>query len=253
MLGHSKTGRRYDWRRQLPDFRDRTANLPVVQGVPPASDLRSGFGPVYDQGDIGSCTANALCGLIGFVERKFPLAAGYVDPSRMYQYWQERVIDGDPQQDAGSSLRTACRAAAQGYCPEALWPYRGDLLFQSPSSRAVGAAGSHRVTAYLRIPQTIEALTASLHVGNPVAFGFSVFSEFESPQVAASGIVPMPQASEQMIGGHAVVLCGYDGKSFIVRNSWGSAWGRDGYFLMPAEYVLNPGLASDFWTVTKEI
>ena len=69
--------------------------------------------------------------------------------------------------------------------------------------------------------------------------------------VAASGFAPMPGPNEQFLGGHAVMLVGYDDSqtAFIVRNSWGSSWGQAGYFTLPYEYVCDPNLASDFWTV----
>ena len=62
----------------------------------------------------------------------------------------------------------------------------------------------------------------------------------------------MPQPSESNLGGHCVMIVGYQDstKQFIVRNSWGSSWGLSGYFYLPYEYI-DPAnnLASDFWTL----
>jgi C1A family cysteine protease len=87
--------------------------------------------------------------------------------------------------------------------------------------------------------------------GFPFVFGFTVYDSFESEAVAQSGEVSMPASGESVAGGHCVVAVGYDEtkRVFIVRNSWGSDWGLNGYCLMPFEYLLNPQLAGDFWTV----
>jgi C1A family cysteine protease len=78
-----------------------------------------------------------------------------------------------------------------------------------------------------------------------------VYDSFETPEVAQTGIVPMPKDTERMLGGHAVMAVGYDEKKqyFFVRNSWGEAWGDRGYFYMPYAYLQNKYLSSDFWTI----
>jgi C1A family cysteine protease len=87
--------------------------------------------------------------------------------------------------------------------------------------------------------------------GYPFVFGFTVYQSFESAAVAQTGIVPMPAPGEQVLGGHCVLAVGYDDnqRRFIVRNSWGPSWGVAGYCTMPYEYLINPNLASDFWTL----
>jgi C1A family cysteine protease len=87
--------------------------------------------------------------------------------------------------------------------------------------------------------------------GFPFVFGFTVYDSFEGAQVAQTGVVPMPQPGENVVGGHCVVAVGYDSvkRVFIIRNSWGTKWGMKGYCTMPYEYLVSPQLASDFWTV----
>jgi C1A family cysteine protease len=96
-------------------------------------------------------------------------------------------------------------------------------------------------------------MKACLAAGYPFVFGFTVYESFEGPQVAQTGDVPMPAPGEQVMGGHAVVAVGYDEASsrFVVRNSWGTGWGKQGYFTMPYAYLTqaHPALASDFWTI----
>ena len=67
-------------------------------------------------------------------------------------------------------------------------------------------------------------------------------------------IVPVPQLpkpGETVLGGHCVVAVGYDDsqRHFIIRNSWGTGWGQQGYCFMPYEYLMSPHLANDFWTI----
>ena len=68
---------------------------------------------------------------------------------------------------------------------------------------------------------------------------------------AQSGVVQLPKRGERLVGGHAVVAAGYDmpAKRFLVRNSWGTGWGRRGYFTMPFDYLLDTNLSDDFWTI----
>jgi C1A family cysteine protease len=87
--------------------------------------------------------------------------------------------------------------------------------------------------------------------GFPFVFGFTVYENFESRQVARTGVLNMPQQAERVVGGHAVMAVGYidAAKRFIVRNSWGTAWGKKGYFSMPFDYLVDSDLAADFWTI----
>ncbi len=104
---------------------------------------------------------------------------------------------------------------------------------------------------YQRVTQDLAQLRGCLASGYPFVIGFSVYESFESDAVAQSGRVPMPKPSERMVGGHAVLVVGYDhaASRFIARNSWGTSWGRDGYFTMPYAYLLDNDLSDDFWTV----
>ena len=87
--------------------------------------------------------------------------------------------------------------------------------------------------------------------GYPFVLGFTVYQSFESDTVAQTGHAPMPGPNEQTIGGHAVLAVGYDDSQnwFIIRNSWGTGWGMQGYFTLPYDYLTNDNLADDFWTI----
>jgi C1A family cysteine protease len=243
---------RYGWTPDIPDQRDfmYAAPAPVQKSLPPLIDLTARCPPVYDQGQLGSCTANAIAGAIEFdqgVEKKSEFG-----PSRLFIYYNERVIEGTVASDSGAQIRDGIKTVtAQGACHENLWPYDAGQFAQQPPAGCYSDAQAHKAVLYQRLAQQISSLRGCLASGYPFVFGFTVYDSFESDPVAASGIVPMPLSDESVIGGHAVVAVGYDDKAaqFIVRNSWGPDWGRKGYCRMPYAYLTQPSLASDFWTI----
>lgn len=120
-----------------------------------------------------------------------------------------------------------------------------------PDPQCYADAIKHEALTYQSVDQNLADMKGCLASGYPFVFGFTVYPSFESDEVARSGIVPIPGASEQTLGGHAVLAVGYDDTKnmFIVRNSWGSGWGLAGYFYMPYAYLLDNNLANDFWTI----
>jgi C1A family cysteine protease len=261
--GHIRI-RRYGWKPDLPDHRDFQYAVPhaTAAALPTKIDLRPGCPPVYDQGTLGSCTANAIAGAIEFDQKKekrpvFP-------PSRLFIYYNERVMEGtSPSVDSGAQIRDGVKSVASlGVCKETSWPYDDTntdpapcptcKFAQKPTPACFTEALQCKVKVYQRLNSAqLNALKGCLATGYPFVFGFTVYQSFESPQVAQTGIVPMPGPSEKVVGGHAVVAVGYDDSTsqFIVRNSWGTDWGIQGYFMMPYNYLINGQLADDFWTI----
>ena len=247
--------KRYGWVRDIPDQRDLRYVPPPALGaaLPARTDLRAGFQPAYNQGLLGSCTANAIAGSLQFLEAREG-AADPIMPSRLFIYYNERVIEGTVRSDSGAQLRDGIKSVAKdGFCPEPLWPYLVERFEKRPPKGCYEVAAGERVSRYLRLDQSPAALLSCLASGFPFVFGFSVYESFESPRVAQTGVVRTPRPGETLVGGHAVVGCGYDlpARRFIVRNSWGEAWGDGGYFTMPFEYLLTPTLAADFWTIRQ--
>jgi C1A family cysteine protease len=245
----------YGWVRDLPDKRDLLYSAPaeIAAALPPRMDLRSQFPPPYDQGSLGSCTSNAIAGALQFLELKEHEHPA-VMPSRLFIYYNERVLEGSVSSDSGAQIRDGIKVVVkEGYCAESEWPYVENRFADKPPARCYADALKERVSQYLRLPRELVPLLACLASGYPFVFGFSVYASFESPQVKATGVVNLPEPGEDFIGGHAVVACGYDQaqRRFIVRNSWGSDWGMQGYFTMPFEYLTDPGLAADFWTLRR--
>jgi len=247
-------------RRPYADIKPRAVRLP--KNV----DLRPSTSKVEDQKQIGSCTANALVGALEFLEIKS--GGPPTDLSRLFVYYNERVIEGTVGSDSGAYIRDGIKTlVAQGVCPEKSWPYiatpadpatgifpPGAPPAQKPSAACYAAALAHRVSSYSRIDTTLEMRTC-LASGYPFVFGFTVYESFESPAVAKTGVLDLPGPKEKNVGGHSVLAVGYDDATerFLVRNSWGSDWGQKGHFTIPYAYLANRNLAADFWTIRGSV
>jgi C1A family cysteine protease len=245
--------KRYGWIPDLPDRRDRMFSAPpaALRALPPHVDMRAQNPPVYDQGQLGSCTAQAIAAALEFDQIKQQQADVFT-PSRLFIYYNERVIEGTAGEDSGAMLRDGIKSIArQGGPHEALWPYVVSRFRQKPGPAAYKDGARHEAVLYQRLRQSIDQLQGCLADGYPFVFGFSVYESFESTAVAKTGTVALPARTDALIGGHAVVAVGYDDpqRRFLIRNSWGTAWGIDGYGTMPYEYLLDGGLSDDFWTI----
>lgn len=245
--------KKYGWIPDLPDHRDHVYLAPprlFPAVLPPCVDLRAQCPPVYDQKSLGSCTANAIAGAIEFGRLKQKLS-DFV-PSRLFIYYNERVIEHSVASDSGAQIRDGIKSVvSQGVCPEGEWIYDPDRFASKPFPQCFEDAKKDLVLSYQRLTPTLAQLKSCLAAGFPFVFGFTVYESFESDIVAQTGHAPMPRPSERSLGGHAVMCVGYnDGADqFIVRNSWGDKWGMSGYFTLPYAYLTDDNLASDFWTV----
>jgi C1A family cysteine protease len=243
----------YGWLPDLPDHRDfRYSSIaPKLARLPPRVSLQAQCSPVEDQGRLGSCTANSLVGALEFLEKKD--GVHFMDLSRLFVYYNERVIEGTVDQDSGAFIRDGIKSLAkQGVCPERQWPYVVDKVTfkKKPLPACYRAAKKHRITSYHRI-SAVEEMRTCLADGFPFVFGFTVYESFESAAVAKSGVLNLPAPRERVVGGHAVMSVGYDDleERFLIRNSWGVDWGKKGYFTMPYTYLSDRNLSDDFWTI----
>lgn len=245
---------RYGWVRDLPDQRDRKYARPfcayAASPRPSSVDLRPQCAPVYDQGDLGSCTGNAIAAAMQFERRKQGLADFL--PSRLMIYFLERRSENTVPYDNGAQIRDGIKAVAQyGVCPESEWAYDPSQFAVCPPQSCFDEAAKDKAVSYLSVNQDVADLTECLAEGYPFVFGFTVYQSFESAAVAQSGVAKLPGWFERPVGGHAVMAVGYDddAQTFLVRNSWGGQWGQGGYFTLPYAYLGNGNLASDFWTI----
>jgi C1A family cysteine protease len=249
---HKRSIQRYGWVPDLPDARDFLFSAPdaVITNLPTKVDLRSKCPRVYDQGQLGSCTANAIAGAYEFDQVK-ERQKDFM-PSRLFIYFNERTMEGTIDVDAGAMIRDGIKSVAKlGVCTENSWPYDIAAFRDQPGAACYKEALGHQAVVYRSVSQQLNQMQACLATGTPIVFGFSVYESFESEQVARTGVLEMPAPREKQVGGHAVVAVGYDNPSqrFLVRNSWGTSWGQKGYYTMPYGYVTNSQLAQDFWAI----
>lgn len=240
----------YGWIPDVPDQRDYLYKeiKPVIK-LKKKVDLSGICSEVEDQGSLGSCTSQALAGNLEFLDNK--LDGVYADVSRLFIYYNERVLINSVDYDSGASLRDGIKTLKNdGACKERLWPYLITKFDFKPPLKCYNEAKKHRIVSYHRISSLQDMLTC-LTEGYPFVFGFTVYESFQSPKVARTGVVNMPKKDEYTLGGHAVMAVGYsqNKKRFLVRNSWGKKWGMSGYFTIPFKYLET--LAGDFWTIRK--
>lgn len=244
-------------------------------------DLRQQMPAVYDDDGLGCSTVSALAALLEFHELQTRPHTSY-EPSRLYWYYLVRDNKGVAHADTGASFREALKVLNdEGVCDEVDWPFDAANCTHAPYWSCYEATPRSRPAVYRRVPQTLDALKHCLTNDQPVAFGLSVYDSFEAILTRRTGRIHLPGCAADLVeppvvvegeateaeatdgaitheteaddhlGGHALVLVGYDDadQMFVVRNSQGAAWGANGYGYIPYAYVLNPMLARDFWVL----
>ena len=237
--------------------------------MPSEVDLTPWFSPIEDQKSLGSCTANAVVGVVEYFEKR--AYNKHVDGSRLFVYKATRNLMGVTG-DTGAWLRHAMAALTLcGVPPAKYWPYTDAQpdFDQEPPSFVYAVADNYEATRYfchdpIGVSRSgkyvLESVKGYLAAGIPSMFGFWGFGSFEDCDVA--GGIPYPCPGEQAQWGHAIVAVGYDDNKKIkntacgkittgalrIRNSWGTEWGEKGYGWIPFDFVID-GLALDFWSL----
>lgn len=209
---------------------------------------------IYDQGSLGSCTANS--GLVCFnYEQKQRSSRSRFKPSRLFLYYNTRAIQGWEAEDSGAYIRDVFKTLnKEGVCSEVKHPYLIENFANKPSNSAYKNGKSHTIVKYAAVNQDLNSLKKTLLSGAAISFGFLVKeSFFNSDWQTTNYIVPIPTQSEAMYGGHAVTIVGYDDvkQCFKIQNSWGVNWGDNGYFYMPYEMVISTNDCFDFWCIEE--
>jgi C1A family cysteine protease len=277
------------WLPDYPDFRDLTIHKdevsqrlakmgqkePIKQmlaklgvdkktkdNIPDFVSLREWFSPIEDQGSLNSCTANAGVGLVEYFEKR--AFQKHIDASRLFLYKATRNLMHETG-DNGAFLRSTMGALVLfGVPPEEYWPYNPDDFEKEPTAFCYAFAQNYQSITYYRLDppgitkiDLLNQIKTNLAGGLPSMFGFTVYSSID--QSAETGKIPYPAKGDKIVGGHAIVAAGYDDKmviqnadpgALLIRNSWGTGWGDNGYGWLPYDYVLN-GLAVDWWSLLK--
>lgn len=242
---------KYGWRPDRPDARDHRHLQAHVGDLPSHVDLRVGpiaLPAVYDQGELGSCTANG----VGFLWQYALLKEGQHAPmpARLFIYFWERYLEGTINEDAGAEIRDGLKVLNKYGClDEKSMPYNIKMFTKHPTQAQLQEALKHQAIQYASVPQNAVAMKAVLASGFPLTMGFTCYESFEGSEVARTGVLHMPKLGEKPIGGHCIAVVGYDDlqKVWIARNSWGTSWGQKGYFTVPQQYLLDRNLADDIW------
>lgn len=245
------TQRMYNLKKDKRDLRDKVYRSQHADAstLPVTVDLRGQMSPIVDQGQLGSCTANAIAsGLREYLLLKSGQSLTRL--SRLFLYWHERSIEGTINEDSGAYIRDGMKVLQTlGVSPETDYPYDVTKFTNQPTAQAEADAGAFKITEYHRVTDFLS-MQAALAEGNPVVIGFTVYESFESAAVAKTGKAPLPKRGEKVLGGHAVLVVGYKkiGRTLyaIVRNSWGTSWGDQGYFYLPQTFFKK--YVSDIWT-----
>lgn len=218
----------------------------VLRDLPTSVDLRSRFKTQpFNQGAIGSCGPQTAAADLLFDQEQNENPDTM--PSRLFIYYATRTIMGTVNQDSGVYNRDMCKALNKyGWANESLWPYQVSQFRTKPPQSVYLDAARRKVTRYERVQQTLDQMKGALAQGDPFIFGFAVFNNIDDAQ--RTGNIPMPSGGQ--VGGHDVLLVGYDDarQVFLLRNSWGTNWGDGGYGTIPYAYAVSR-LAGDFWTL----
>lgn len=247
------TTRRLGWIPDKIDPRDKIFPLKLtLTALPPAIDLTQMYAvPVVDQGNLGSCTGNGIAGALSYLEQKE--GAPMVYPSRLFIYYNERVIEGTVSQDSGAEIRDGIKTVVeQGICPETEWPYDINKFTIQPPPSAYAHALQDLVKSYQRVAVDATSIMTALASGFPVIVGITVYDSFMN---STNGDIPMPDlATETIQGGHCVIVVGYDQQTsrFKFQNSWGTHWGAGGFGELPFAYLGNPQFGGDYWIITAD-
>lgn len=236
----------------------RTSRLPKL------IDLEPKLPPIWDQGSIGSCTAHAA--LAAYTKNALDSAAVVNDDlqSRLYQYYNSRLLDNTQDEDVGATIRNSIKAMNKfGVLSETFYPYEEAKFAIKPPGTCYVKAKNHRAVSYLRVPIDVNAWKAELIKGNVIVFGMECFAELFSAKTTASGFIPLPRNPNAGQGGHAVCVVGYNDDLispttpkgvkaskgyFKIRNSWGKDWGDRGYGYLPYAYIKH---CFDAWVLGK--
>lgn len=245
-------GRILNWKRGPEDVRDfkSVRHLAAPLELPTEFELDRKI-PIENQLNIGSCVANSACSCFRYEVAQLTNNFDF-NPSRLFEYYNARAIQGWENEDSGTFIRDGFKAMNKcGLAKESLWPYKTEDFAKKPTDAAYQDGLKSTTVKYAAVEQTEQRIKETLISGAAISFGFNVYDSFFGSWANTHGIMPIPKKSEYLQGGHAVLICGFSDsmKCFKIQNSWGTEWGIGGYFWMPYSFLLNKDECDDFWCI----
>jgi C1A family cysteine protease len=228
---------KYNVRQDPSDWRDLPysfARQPLREMV----DLRNWASPIEDQGHLGSCTGQAVVGAYELLLNK-EVPAQFLDLSRLFVYYNARLIENAINEDVGAYMRDAVKATHKyGICNEKLWPYNISDFAVTPSITSYDDARHRTIKNYYRI-SVLEDILDALNKEMPVVFSIRVYASFDDLYNTDAPVTKTPSDGDAPIGAHAMCFVGYDlpKKMLLARNSFGTDWGMKGYCYIPFDYA----------------
>jgi C1A family cysteine protease len=239
----------FGWIPDLNDQRDKIYSAPRITPVPSSVSLLQYCAPVENQTTTSSCTAHGIVGNLEMLEKKNH--TNFYDISRLFVYYNTRMLSGIEDTDGGAYIRDGIKSLVRyGYCSEKLWKYDEEKVNNKPDRKSYKEAKRHLIKEYSRI-LNINDIIKCIASGYPVVFGITLYESFQSETVAKTGKITMPKITESVIGGHCMLIIGYNliTKLFTVRNSWSEEWGDKGNCTIPFKYMEQ---ASDMWVIKRK-
>lgn len=203
--------------------------------TPSSLDLRSSLNKPRNQGSRGTCAAFACAAIKEFQEKHDIDFTEYMSPNSIYFYRQP---------ESGMYPRNVMKLLNNtGISPEKLFPYSGTIEPTEIPEEAKKSMKNHRIKSYAKVT-TIDGLKDSLFKYGPAMISVPVY-QTETPEIWRSFT-----DDQEMLGGHAMTIVGYNKKGFIVRNSWGDDWNGDGHVIFPYQ---DWGSQWEIWTTIDDV
>jgi C1A family cysteine protease len=227
-------------------------------GFPLKFNLKGLMPPVLNQGNLGSCVSNAVSNVLRYtdIKNKRTNNLNIKIYSRLFNYYNTRVLENSIFKDNGCQIRNAIKVINKiGSTDEKFWPYIITKFQDKPNKLSYDDAIKRKITKYRRVNQNQYDIKSCINLGYPIIIGILCFSSMFTINVSKTGNIPYPKSDQQILGGHCIILVGYDDttQTYEFQNSWGTDWGNKGYGKIPYKFVENPNYATDFWMIENTI